>query len=93
MVTALYDYAAQADGDLSFRAGDVIEILSRTQNENEWWTGRLNGKEGQFPGKCYAGSLAKFLPLSYLTVWPRQLCPVGLAYTLAIVFRAGTSLI
>ena len=50
MVTALYDYAAQADGDLSFRAGDVIEIITRTQSENEWWTGRLDGKEGQFPG-------------------------------------------
>ncbi|KAK1983249.1 BAR domain-containing protein [Colletotrichum cereale] len=49
-VTALYDYAAQAEGDLSFRAGDVIEILSRTKNENEWWTGKLNGKSGQFPG-------------------------------------------
>ncbi|WYZ41582.1 hypothetical protein EsH8_V_000477 [Colletotrichum jinshuiense] len=49
-VTALYDYAAQAEGDLSFRAGDVIEITSRTKNENEWWTGRLNGKSGQFPG-------------------------------------------
>lgn len=51
MVTALYDYAAQADGDLSFRAGDLIEILQRTPNENEWWTGKLNGKQGQFPGK------------------------------------------
>ncbi|KAL3953120.1 hypothetical protein ACCO45_013063 [Purpureocillium lilacinum] len=49
-VTALYDYSAQAEGDLSFRAGDVIEIITRTQNENEWWTGRLQGKEGQFPG-------------------------------------------
>jgi amphiphysin len=49
-VTALYDFAAQADGDLSFRAGDVIEIVHRTQNENEWWTGKLQGKEGQFPG-------------------------------------------
>ncbi|KAM5352266.1 hypothetical protein ACJ41O_004989 [Fusarium nematophilum] len=49
-VTALYDYAAQADGDLSFRTGDVIEIVQRTQNDNEWWTGRLQGKEGQFPG-------------------------------------------
>ena len=50
-VTALYDYEAQAEGDLSFRAGDVIEIITRTQNENEWWTGRLEKKEGQFPGK------------------------------------------
>ncbi|KAJ6440470.1 reduced viability upon starvation protein [Purpureocillium lavendulum] len=52
-VTALYDYSAQAEGDLSFRAGDVIEIITRTQNENEWWTGRLQGKEGQFPGETF----------------------------------------
>ncbi|KAK4241651.1 hypothetical protein C8A03DRAFT_41005 [Achaetomium macrosporum] len=49
-VTALYDYAAQAEGDLSFRAGDIIEVVTRTANENEWWTGRLHGKQGQFPG-------------------------------------------
>jgi hypothetical protein len=50
-VTALYDFEAQAHGDLSFSAGDVIEIVHRTSNENEWWTGKLNGREGQFPGK------------------------------------------
>lgn len=49
-VTALYDYEAQAEGDLSFAAGDVIEIMTRTSNENEWWTGKLAGKQGQFPG-------------------------------------------
>ncbi|KAJ9156135.1 BAR domain-containing protein [Pleurostoma richardsiae] len=49
-VTALYDYSAQAEGDLSFRAGDIIEIVTRTQNENEWWVGKLHGKSGQFPG-------------------------------------------
>ncbi|POS70438.1 BAR adaptor protein [Diaporthe helianthi] len=49
-VTALYDYSAQAEGDLSFHAGDVIEIVTRTQNENEWWIGKLHGKQGQFPG-------------------------------------------
>lgn len=49
--TALYDYSAQAEGDLSFRAGDVIEIVSRTQNDNEWWNGKLQGKSGQFPGQ------------------------------------------
>lgn len=47
--TALYDYAAQADGDLSFRAGDRIEIVQRGHEDNEWWIGRLNGAEGQFP--------------------------------------------
>ncbi|KAK4131160.1 BAR-domain-containing protein [Trichocladium antarcticum] len=49
-VTALYDYSAQAEGDLSFRAGDSIEIVTRTANDNEWWTGRLDGRQGQFPG-------------------------------------------
>jgi len=49
-VTALYDYEAQAEGDLSFLTGDVIEIITRTQNDNEWWTGKVRGKQGQFPG-------------------------------------------
>lgn len=48
--TALYDYEAQAEGDLSFLTGDVIEIVSRTQNDNEWWIGKVRGKQGQFPG-------------------------------------------
>jgi amphiphysin len=49
--TALYDYEAQAHGDLSFSAGDVIEVTTQGATENEWWTGRLRGTEGQFPGK------------------------------------------
>ncbi|MCJ1255189.1 hypothetical protein MMC24_003005 [Lignoscripta atroalba] len=48
--TALYDYEAQAEGDLSFSTGDVIEIIQRGATENEWWTGRVNGRQGQFPG-------------------------------------------
>lgn len=49
-VTALYDYEAQADGDLSFTAGETIEIVQRTANENEWWTGKIGARQGQFPG-------------------------------------------
>lgn len=52
-VTALYDYEAQAEGDLSFMTGDVIEIVTRTQNENEWWIGKVDGRQGQFPGKLH----------------------------------------
>ena len=50
-VTALYDYEAQAEGDLSFSMGEIIEIVTRTQNENEWWVGKVGGRQGQFPGK------------------------------------------
>ncbi|CCK69565.1 amphiphysin KNAG_0C04630 [Huiozyma naganishii CBS 8797] len=49
-VTALYDYQAQAAGDLSFPAGATIEIVQRTADVNEWWTGRYNGQQGVFPG-------------------------------------------
>jgi len=48
--TALYDYEAQAEGDLSFTTGDIIEIVTRTSNENEWWVGKIRGQQGQFPG-------------------------------------------
>ena len=57
--TALYDYEAQAEGDLSFSAGETIEIVTRTGNENEWWVGRIRGKEGQFPGMLTSMSLKK----------------------------------
>jgi amphiphysin len=50
-VVALYDFAAQADGDLSFSAGDRIEVVERTPSSEDWWTGRLNGRQGVFPGK------------------------------------------
>lgn len=48
-VTALYDYQAQADGDLNFFAGDRIQVLER-KGPNEWWTGTCNGAQGVFPG-------------------------------------------
>ncbi|KAH8120689.1 BAR-domain-containing protein [Phellopilus nigrolimitatus] len=49
-VVALYDFAAQADGDLEFNTGDRIEVVKRTESSEDWWTGRLNGREGVFPG-------------------------------------------
>ncbi|KAL3422568.1 bar adaptor protein [Phlyctema vagabunda] len=48
--TALYDYEAQAEGDLSFTTGDTIEIVTRGATENEWWIGKIKGQQGQFPG-------------------------------------------
>ena len=49
-VVGLYDYAATADGDLSFRAGDRIEVTERTGSSEDWWTGTLDGHTGVFPG-------------------------------------------
>jgi amphiphysin len=53
-VTALYDYEAQAEGDLSFSTGEVIEIVTRTDNTNEWWIGKIGTRQGQFPGQHFS---------------------------------------
>lgn len=47
--TALYDYTAQAQGDLTFPAGAVINIVEKG-DANGWWTGTYNGQTGSFPG-------------------------------------------
>jgi len=46
--TALYDYAGEADGDLSFGAGEIITIHD-TSDPGGWWQGELNGVIGVFP--------------------------------------------
>lgn len=48
--TALYDYTATAAGDLSFAAGDRIEVVKKSDSTEDWWTGRVGGVEGVFPG-------------------------------------------
>ncbi|TNN52856.1 Growth factor receptor-bound protein 2 [Liparis tanakae] len=46
-VKALYDFRAEEDDELGFSAGDVIELLDRS--DASWWKGRLRGKSGLFP--------------------------------------------
>jgi hypothetical protein len=52
LVTALYDYTASDDSEISFRAGDTIEVTEAAEpSEDAWWEGRntRTGKTGQFP--------------------------------------------
>ncbi|RVE69945.1 hypothetical protein OJAV_G00082810 [Oryzias javanicus] len=46
-VRALYDFTAEEDDELGFCAGDVIEVMDRS--DPSWWRGRLQGKTGLFP--------------------------------------------
>ncbi|KAG9346285.1 hypothetical protein JZ751_008110 [Albula glossodonta] len=47
-VVALYSYDTGNPGDLSFKEGDVMYLMSR--NEDGWCEGVLNGQKGFFPG-------------------------------------------
>lgn len=51
-VTALFDFEAQEDGEVSFKKGNVIKVLEKT--DPNWWKGQvvngaLAGNTGLFP--------------------------------------------
>ncbi|XP_043917968.1 SH3 domain-containing protein 19 isoform X2 [Protopterus annectens] len=44
---ALYDFTGETHEDLSFKQGDVIQLLEHL--DSEWYRGKLEGEEGTFP--------------------------------------------
>ncbi|CAB3408384.1 unnamed protein product [Caenorhabditis bovis] len=48
IVIAMYPYEAQDTDELSFEAGDHIELM--TKDSSGWWQGKLGAKIGLFPG-------------------------------------------
>ncbi|XP_061703175.1 GRB2-related adapter protein 2-like isoform X2 [Syngnathoides biaculeatus] len=46
-VLALYNFNAEEDDELSFSAGDIINITDAS--DPAWWTGRCGGRKGLFP--------------------------------------------
>jgi amphiphysin len=46
---ALYDFTGEGQGDLSFKEGDMIQVVKKTDSTDDWWEGRLNGVLGSFP--------------------------------------------
>lgn len=47
IVTAVYDFAGVESGDLSFVAGETIQVLEK--DESGWWTGVIDSRRGIFP--------------------------------------------
>lgn len=45
---ALYQYIGQDTDEISFEANDVFDLVK--EDPSGWWTGRIRGREGLFPG-------------------------------------------
>lgn len=59
VVYALWVYSAQAPDELSFKEGDMVTILQKTEGV-DWWWASLCGREG-------------FVPINYFGVRSAQL--------------------
>jgi amphiphysin len=46
---ALYSFEGQSQGDLSFKEGDHIKVVKKTDSMDDWWEGELRGVQGSFP--------------------------------------------
>ncbi|XP_019755996.2 mitogen-activated protein kinase kinase kinase 10 [Dendroctonus ponderosae] len=52
LCTALFDYKAQGEDELSLRKGEIVVILSKDakiSGDEGWWTGKIGDKVGIFP--------------------------------------------
>lgn len=50
--TAVYDYEASGEDELSLRRGEQVEVLSqdsKISGDEGWWTGKIGDKVGIFP--------------------------------------------
>ncbi|XP_073465568.1 mitogen-activated protein kinase kinase kinase 9 [Aquarana catesbeiana] len=50
--TAVFDYEASAEDELTLRLGDIVQVLSkdsRVSGDEGWWTGKIQDRVGIFP--------------------------------------------
>ncbi|KAH1180608.1 hypothetical protein KIL84_001542 [Mauremys mutica] len=57
--TAVFDYEAAAEEELTLRRGDLVEVLSQdstVSGDEGWWTGKIEDRVGVFPCDYVASS-------------------------------------
>ncbi|KAK7103858.1 hypothetical protein V1264_018670 [Littorina saxatilis] len=52
--TAIFDYDAVRDDELSLRRGTQVQVLNVDSGDDGWWMGKVNGKVGIFPSNFVA---------------------------------------
>jgi amphiphysin len=46
---SVYPFQSDTPGDLPFEKDEKIQIIQKTENQEDWWMGRIGDKEGYFP--------------------------------------------
>ncbi|XP_044598289.1 mitogen-activated protein kinase kinase kinase 11-like isoform X3 [Cotesia glomerata] len=57
LFTALFDYNATCEDELSLQRGETVEVLSKDSKisgDEGWWTGKIRGQVGIFPANFVA---------------------------------------
>lgn len=54
-VKAIHDFISQQENELSFKVGDVLDVLNDSSQDG-WWEARLKGKTGAIPAS-YVGDI------------------------------------
>uniref|UniRef100_A0A8C3SP24 Mitogen-activated protein kinase kinase kinase n=1 Tax=Chelydra serpentina TaxID=8475 RepID=A0A8C3SP24_CHESE len=63
--TALYDYEANGEDELSLRRGDVVEVLSKdaaVSGDDGWWAGKIRHRLGIFPANYVTYQPGRYPP-------------------------------
>uniref|UniRef100_A0A672SR77 mitogen-activated protein kinase kinase kinase n=1 Tax=Sinocyclocheilus grahami TaxID=75366 RepID=A0A672SR77_SINGR len=71
--TAVFDYEASGEDELSLQRGDVVEVLSKDaaiSGDEGWWTGKINHRVGIFPS-----NYVTYQPAIYRAVGARESDP------------------
>eukprot|EP01090_Pellita_catalonica_P001367 TRINITY_DN11078_c0_g1_i1.p1 TRINITY_DN11078_c0_g1~~TRINITY_DN11078_c0_g1_i1.p1 ORF type:complete len:342 (+),score=54.11 TRINITY_DN11078_c0_g1_i1:108-1133(+) len=91
MYEALYDFEGSQEGDLSFHAGDVIEV---TKNSGNWWNGNVAGNDasGTFPSN-YVRVFDKYTSRSSVDGWILPVEEKGIRSEKLNLLEAGATLV
>ena len=84
LCTALFDYEAQGEDELSLQRGEVVEILSKDakiSGDEGWWTGKINDKVGIFPSNFVAEEEPKRSTLRKRTTFDEKDHPVEIDFS------------
>lgn len=84
LAKALYAFDGQQEGDLSFQDGDLITIVQKTDSQDDWWSGKLNGKQGIVSMHQWAKIMTRSLTVIFIV--PCKLCSIAIkgAYSFKI---------